>query len=545
MRLRIDMRYFPDARRHAVHDRSAGAEVGADDLRARSPTCGSPSPIRDGARLEVCGEDDLCILKNKNPKKCDYWARPEKEIVDDVLRRANFPLPLAEPAIPWPTFTESAGKALAEAHFEGQSYLEYLMKFAERWDFEVFIEYVSLDDPNSGLEFHFEPCRCRTPPDKTFREVYIVERGKNLIEFNPDLRVVDQWTSVTFCGHDHSWTNPAQIQATAPKNPNPLLPFPGPAANPDPVADELHIDAARGDEPLTSGPEWRRRKFGLNPHTEINQRGIDEERAQVMAESLLPQARARVPQGRDRDDRAAAAPRRQARRVPRHAPAVRRLLLRREIGAHLRRRRVPHAISPRAGRACPSGPSRPGRDHGFLRQRVRRPGPPAPRAQRRRHLHRQGDRPHERRHLLGAVPRHGRRRALGPRAHDDAQRGQQARHVLDARGRRRGGGRLRRRRHQRPDHPRRALQLPVAHARAGQAVEREQHPHHRVAQRPRGHVRRFAVGRQGDGEDQGGAVPRARRHASREDHAEDAQGDLPRHRRGDRHVDAQGAALRS
>ena len=38
---------------------------------------------REGARLKVCGEDDLCILKNKNPEKVDYWARPEREIVED------------------------------------------------------------------------------------------------------------------------------------------------------------------------------------------------------------------------------------------------------------------------------------------------------------------------------------------------------------------------------------------------------------------------------------------------------------------------------
>lgn len=285
MRLRIDMRYFPDAEK----------TLSTTDQQAQGWVPMVSGPIsdirftfsdRDGARLEVCGEDDLCLLKNKNPRKCDYWARPEKEIIEDVLRRANFPFPLAKKAIPWPQFTESTSKALAEAHFEGQSYLEYLMKFAERWDFEVFLEFVSLDDPNSGLEFHFEPCRCRTPPDKTLREVYIVERGKNLIEFNPELRVVDQWTSVTFCGHDHNWQNPAMISATTPSSPNPLPPPPSPPPSPDPLADELHTDAARGDEPLVSGPEWRRRKFGLNPHTEINQRGIDAERAQVMSDAL-------------------------------------------------------------------------------------------------------------------------------------------------------------------------------------------------------------------------------------------------------------------
>jgi hypothetical protein len=287
MRLRIDMRYFPDPE----------TTLSTSDQQAQRWVPMVSGPISDmqftfseggGARLKVCGEDDLCILKNKNPEKVDYWGVCEKQIVDDVLRRAKFPLPLAQPAIPWPTFTESESKALAEAHFEGQSYLDYLKKFAERWDFEVFLEYVSLDDPNSGLEFHFEPCRCRTPPDLTLREVYIVERGKNLIQFNPDLRVVDQWTSVTFCGHDHHWQNPQMITKTTP--PDPPGSFPGsPPPSPDPLADELHIDAARGDEPLTSGPEWRRRKFGPNPHNVINQRGIDDERAETMSQALYRQ----------------------------------------------------------------------------------------------------------------------------------------------------------------------------------------------------------------------------------------------------------------
>jgi hypothetical protein len=283
-RLRIDMRYYPDpAKNLSTTDKQA--QLWVPMITGPITDMRFTFSDRDGARLEVCGEDDLCILKNKNPKKVDYWARPEKEIIDDVLRRAKFPLPLAPPEIPWPQFTESTAKAVAEAHFEGQSYLEYLMRFAERWDFEVFIEYASLDDADSALEFHFEPSRCRTPPDKTLREVYRVERGKNLVEFCPDLRVVDQWTSVTFCGHDHTWTNPKMISCTAPQHPDPLTPN-GPPADPDPVADELHIDPALNDEPLTSGPEWRRQKFGLNPHTEINQRSIDAERAQVMAEAF-------------------------------------------------------------------------------------------------------------------------------------------------------------------------------------------------------------------------------------------------------------------
>src|SRR4051812_41702694 len=102
LRLRIDMRYFPDPE----------PQLSTTDQQAQKWVPMVSGPIsdmrftfsdRDGARLEVCGEDDLCILKNKNPHKVDYWARPEKEIVDDVLRRAKFPLPLAPPNIPWPT----------------------------------------------------------------------------------------------------------------------------------------------------------------------------------------------------------------------------------------------------------------------------------------------------------------------------------------------------------------------------------------------------------------------------------------------------------
>lgn len=272
-RLRIDMRYWPNA----------DEELKKDDPEAASNQTWVPmiaGPIsdmrftfseKDGARLTVCGEDDLCCLKNKNPNKIDYWAVNEKTIVDDTIKRSGCPLSLAPPTIPWPTFTESAGKALAEAHFEGQSYLDYLMHFAERWDMEVFMEQRDLDDPGAGEDFHFEPARSKTPPTNAYR----VERGKNLIEFVPDIRCVDQWTRVTCCGRDHTQTSANQLQATVP---------PEGAPPPEPLDNELHRDPS--DPPLVSGPEWRRRCFGENPHTEINRRGIDQERVEVMADAF-------------------------------------------------------------------------------------------------------------------------------------------------------------------------------------------------------------------------------------------------------------------
>jgi hypothetical protein len=281
MRLRIDMRYFPE-------DDGSLSEV---DKSAAAWVPMISGPIADmewtfdntaGAMLTLRGEDDLSMLRKKNPTKQDYWARPEKEIVQDVLKRAGFPLPIADPVIAWPKFTESTAKALAEAHFEGQTYLEYLMHFAERWDFEMFLEYLSLDNASSGLTFHFEPARCRRPPDNTLHEVYVLERGKNLVEFNPKMKVIDQVTSVTIEAHDHTWQNAAKIDETIP-NPPPTAKTPAPS---DPLFSELHRDTKRGDPPLVPGPEWRRQRFGLNPHTEMNQRGLDRERAKVMADAL-------------------------------------------------------------------------------------------------------------------------------------------------------------------------------------------------------------------------------------------------------------------
>lgn len=275
-RLRIDMRYFPDP------------AVGIDPVTASShrfvPMISGPiSDIRffftekEGNYVEVCGEDDLCPLKNKNPDKKDYWGATEKEILADTVKRANYPLPIRFGPAGLPAFTDQAAKALAEAHFEGTSFLDYLMKFAERMDCEVFLEFADLDDAGSGVVLHFERARSRLPPDGTIRDIHTIERGKNLHEFKPDLKVVDQWTSVTVVGRDRVSTSPNLVQGTVP-----------PPGGPDPLADELHRDPAL-DPPMVPGPEWRRRLFGPNPQTDINQRGLDAERATVMADARYRQ----------------------------------------------------------------------------------------------------------------------------------------------------------------------------------------------------------------------------------------------------------------
>jgi hypothetical protein len=275
-RLRIDMRYWPDP--------PPDADPVAASSQCFVPMISGPiSDIRffftekEGNYVEVCGEDDLCPLKNKNPDKKDYWGVPEQDILADTVKRAKYPLPIQFGPTGLPKFTEQAAKALAEAHFEGTSYLDYLMKFADRMDCEVFLEFATLDDPGSGVALHFERARSRLPLDRTIRNIYAVERGKNLHEFKPDLKVVDQWTTTTVVGRDHVSSSPRTVQATV-----------APPGGADPLDDELHRDPQL-DPPLVSGPEWRRRLFGDNPQTDINQRGLDTERAAVMADARYRQ----------------------------------------------------------------------------------------------------------------------------------------------------------------------------------------------------------------------------------------------------------------
>jgi hypothetical protein len=274
-RLRIDMRYWPDP------------ADGLDPVVAAShrwvPMISGPiSDIRffftekEGNYVEVCGEDDLCPLKDKNPDKKDYWAIPEREIIEDTVGRSKYPLPVRIGPTALPKFAEQEAKALAEAHFEGTSYLDYLKKFAERLDCEVFVEFADLNEPRSGVVLHFERSRSRLPPDGTLRDIYGIVRGKNLHTFAPDLKVVDQWTGVTVEGRDHVSSSPNRVTGTAPR--------PGE----QPLDDELHRDPAL-DPPLVPGPEWRRRLFGDNHQTDINQRGLDTERAAVMADARYRQ----------------------------------------------------------------------------------------------------------------------------------------------------------------------------------------------------------------------------------------------------------------
>ncbi len=277
-RLRIDMRYWPP-------DPAIGATDTAQDAGWVPMISGAVTDMRftfsanDGARLVVSGEEDLTPLKARNPKRVPYRGKSERDIVRDVLARAGYAVPLARSPLPWPPFAEDDARALSEEHPEGQSYLEYLQKFADRMDFEVFVEFADLAAPNGGIEFHFEPARSAVPPDAALRDVFVLERGRLLLDFTPTLKVVDQHTSVVVQGKHRVRGRPARVRRTA---------------LPEILSDELPFDAARPGPRPTSGPEWRQRLYPplpgeteSNRNVVSNQTNLDDERAQTLAEAML------------------------------------------------------------------------------------------------------------------------------------------------------------------------------------------------------------------------------------------------------------------
>jgi hypothetical protein len=277
-RLRVDMRYWPDV--------TAGAQLSTPAGQAQSwvpMVCGPVTDMRfefssgSGAQLTVSGEDDLSQLKDHYPTRKEFPKAPERQIVREVLRLARYPLPdIAVPQKAWPPFADDGGDGIVESIDGGQSYLEFLQKLADRFDFEVFLEFAHLTDASSALELHVEPSRARIPPDESGQDVFVLQRDRNLIEFSPTIRVVDQPSAVSVTGRDRDRNNPTKVTKTA---------------YPCVLADELHPDDSNGTpQPLVPGPLVRSHYFPNrtdNPFPDQNQTNIDPQRAQAIADAKL------------------------------------------------------------------------------------------------------------------------------------------------------------------------------------------------------------------------------------------------------------------
>ena len=268
-RLRIDMRYMPEP----VADRGTRQQ---NNERAWVPMISGPvTDMRftfgasDGARVEICGEDDLSALKDKVNRRIIMDRLGEVNIARQALARAQYPISaIARPLVEYPSFTTNDSQGLREAIQRGQSYLDLINRLGERLDFEIFLEFQSLDDPASPLEFHFEPCRARV-----LGVGFRLDRERDLLELTPTIKVVDQYSVVHVLGRHR----------------DPLLDEPvGGEAQHTIVADELHRDASR-DGPLKSAGEVREHFFPnrSNPHEVPNQSNMDPVRADWYAEAVI------------------------------------------------------------------------------------------------------------------------------------------------------------------------------------------------------------------------------------------------------------------
>jgi hypothetical protein len=272
-RLRIDMRYWPDP--------APGLEVAISSAQNWVPMI--TGPITDmrfsfatgqGAQLTISGEDDLSVLKDKQEKRVPMDRLAEVNIVKQALSKAEYPLKsIARPTVAYPQFATDDSQGLQEALHSGQSYLDFIQKLAERLDFEVFVEFADLTKTDSPLEFHFEPYRGSAKPNDSLRDVFRLDRERNLLEFNPTIKVVDQYSEVEVRGRHRDPQIAKEVRGKATR---------------EIVADELHGDPTL-DGALKTGPEIRETFFPgrRNKYTVQNQSNVDEARADWYAKAVI------------------------------------------------------------------------------------------------------------------------------------------------------------------------------------------------------------------------------------------------------------------
>lgn len=273
-RLRVEFRYWPEAPGDATEKAAASQKW--------VPMVSGPitdidfSFTDEGARIIVSGEDDLRPLKDKSPKRVQLNRMAEKSMVERALQKAKYPLTsIATPLVDYPGFATNDGNGLNDVIRKDQSYYEFIQHLAERFDFEVFLEFADMayDGNNApAQEFHFEPFRGRKKPQGGSQDVYTLERDKNLIDFAPTLSVADQYTGVDVRGRHRDPQDPTEVRGTADSG----------------LRDELHIDSSK-DGTLSTAKEVREFFFPdrENKTSPQNVTNLDQARADCVAEAVM------------------------------------------------------------------------------------------------------------------------------------------------------------------------------------------------------------------------------------------------------------------
>ncbi len=276
-RLRISLRYWPDQHRsqsEATQRAHRWVPMIAGPITDMRFTFG------EKCELTITGEDDLSRLKDKHRSRVEFCNPPRSEldIVREVLTLANFPLRRPQdPRTAFPAWASQPGQGVAEGLQDGQSYLDYLKKLAERLDAELFIAFADLDADIPEQRFYFEPARSRIPFDDPDSETLTIERDSTLVTFTPTLQVVQQPTSVEVRGRHRDRERPDRVSESS-------------TAADTLLADELQYDAALESQP-SAGPTLRDHFFPgrTNPLIIANQTNTDPQRARFMADTKLRQ----------------------------------------------------------------------------------------------------------------------------------------------------------------------------------------------------------------------------------------------------------------
>jgi hypothetical protein len=201
--------------------------------------------------------------------------------VKQALAKVDYPLSIAAPLVDYPDFVTDDGQGIQEALAAGQSVLEFIQKLAERLDFEVFLEFALTDKPPPRmppgppppLKFHFEPYRGRAKPVESLRPIFRLDRERNLLDFNPTIKVADQYSSVKVKGRHRDPLLAKEVRGEATHTV---------------LSDELHVDPSL-DGPLKSGPEVREKFFRerTSKFTVQNQSNLDDVRADWSAKAAI------------------------------------------------------------------------------------------------------------------------------------------------------------------------------------------------------------------------------------------------------------------
>lgn len=282
-RLRIDMRYLPDPHVN-LRDKDAN-DAGWVPMIAGPITDMQFSFGGEGSRLSVTGEDDLRPLKDHSIKRVTFKAH-ELDIIEKTLHDcAQYPLTLAYPATP-PTwlkffFDTSKQNRINEALAKGQSYLEYVQKFLDQYDLELFLEFdppdeqfLAKDKPNETRVrrqlLYLLPSRANDGP---LDPLILLRNGHELFDFSPTIKVADQFTSARVRGRNRHRDEPKGVDGKA---------------GVEYVQAEVDKYWEPGDPKLVPAPDIRKRFFPAdNPSDDKEQTNLDEYRAEAAARTKL------------------------------------------------------------------------------------------------------------------------------------------------------------------------------------------------------------------------------------------------------------------